>query len=95
MRSSNLTVWDVVNAPNLHVIPSPGADDRRDRPEWETVRDDLAELQQPGRTDRYALRLDEALGKPIERHFEDGRGHIDEVAFSVSRRGLPAPGLKM
>ena len=69
--------------------------DHSDPPEWETVRDDLAELQQPGRTDRYALRFDEALGKPIERHFEDGRGHIDEVAFSVSPRGLQTPGLKM
>ena len=32
MRSSNLTVGAVVNAPNLHVSPSPGATTARTRP---------------------------------------------------------------
>ena len=50
MISSNLTVGAVVNAPNLHVIPVSRRHDRSDPPEWETLRDDLAELQQPART---------------------------------------------
>jgi hypothetical protein len=44
MRSSNLTLGAVVNSPNQHVIPVSRRNDRRDRPEWETLRDDLAEL---------------------------------------------------
>ena len=50
MRSSNLTLRAVVNSPNQHVIPVSRRHDRSDPPEWETLRDDLAELQQPART---------------------------------------------
>ena len=83
MRPSNLTVGAVVNSPNQHVIPVTRRHDRTDHLEWETLWDDLAELQQPGRTDRYSMGFDEALGESIERRFKDGRGHIDEMAFSV------------
>ena len=54
MRWSNLTVGPVVNAPNQHFIPF-SRRRRRDRPEWQTLRDDLAELLQPGRTGRHFM----------------------------------------
>jgi hypothetical protein len=57
MRSSNLTVGAVLNSPNQHVIPVSWRHDRSDPPEWETLWDDLAELQQPGRTSRHFLRF--------------------------------------
>src|SRR3954454_442987 len=53
MRSSNLTLGAVLNSPNQYVIPVFQHHYRWDQPEWEKLWDDLAELQQPGRTGRH------------------------------------------
>ena len=55
MRSSNLTLGAVLNSPNQYVIPVFQRYYRWDQPEWETLWDDLAELQQPGRTGRHFM----------------------------------------
>src|SRR3954468_17306807 len=55
MRSSNLTLGAVLNSPNQYVIPVFQRYYRWDQPEWETLWDDLSELQQPGRTGRHFM----------------------------------------
>jgi hypothetical protein len=55
MRSSNLTLGAVLNSPNQYVIPVFQRYYRWDQPEWETLWDDLAELQQHGRTGRHFM----------------------------------------
>ncbi len=55
MKSSNLTLGAVLNSPNQYVIPVFQRYYRWDQPEWETLWDDLAELQQPGRTGRHFM----------------------------------------
>jgi prepilin-type processing-associated H-X9-DG protein len=55
MRSSNLTLGAVLNSPDQYVIPVFQRYYRWDQPEWETLWDDLDELQQPGRTGRHFM----------------------------------------
>ena len=49
-----MRLGSVANSPNQHFIPF-SRRRRRDRPEWQTLRDDLAELLQPGRTGRHFM----------------------------------------
>ncbi len=68
MKSSNLTLGAVLNSPNQYVIPVCQRHDRRDQPEWEKFRDDLAELRQPGCTGRHFMRS-LALGDEVYRTY--------------------------
>ncbi len=52
MKSSNSTLGALLYSPNQYVIPVFQRYYRWDQPEWEKLRDDLAELRQPRRTGR-------------------------------------------
>ena len=62
MKSSNLTLGAVLNSPNQYVIPVFQRYYRWDQPEWDKLKDDLADLRRPG---PFGLVAGSLLSSPV------------------------------
>ena len=87
MKSTNLTLGQILTSPNQYVIPVFQRYYRWDQPEWDKLWTDLAELKQPGKTGRHFLGFlvlipeSVMVGQISKFHLIDGQQRITTLSL--------------